>query len=266
MRQDGVTLVELIISMLLIGLIAAIILPLSATPFQAWAATRERTHLVGLADNALSLMRRDIHQALPNSLRVNANGSAFEMLHIAQAGRYRAYAGDQAGSDSLDFSQPDGSFQVAGPQSAPPAGSRLVIYHTGQVDADAYAGDAVITPASTSLSISSGNPQSLITLSSPWQFPFPSPAQRYYIVDTPISYVCQGGQLLRYSNYAIQSVVASPPAASTTSLVSPQISSCQFSYQSGTATRAGIITLSLGFSGQGETISILEQVYVPNGI
>ncbi len=266
MGQRGFTLIELVISLVLIGIIAAIILPLSASPFQAWAATRERTHLVMLADNALDLMQRDIHEALPNSLRVSANGQGFELLHVASAGRYRASASNLPSSDTLDFTQPDSSFQVAGPQAPVPAGSRLVIYHTGQPGADAYAGDAVITPPGTRVNVSSGSPESLITLSSAWQFPYPSPAQRYYVVDTPISYVCSAGQLLRYSAYAIQPAIASPPAGSTSALVSPQISACQFSYQSGTATRSGVITLQLTLTGNGENVNLLEQVYVPNGI
>ncbi len=265
-KYHGFTLVELIISMVLMGIIVAVLAPLAAHPFTAYQSGKERAMLVALADDDFFLMLRDVHQALPNSLRVNTAGSAFEMIHVANAGRYRAVASNVAGSDTLDFTQPDSSFQVAGSLPNPAAGTQLVIYHTGQPGADAYAGDAVITPASTAITSTPGTPESLVQLSSAHQFPYPSPTQRFYLIDTPVTYLCKNNQLWRYDQYTLQSAAASPPAGARTSLVSDDVSACSFSYLPGTATRAGVISLQLTLSANGESIQLLEQANVPNGI
>lgn len=263
-KPYGFSLIELVMVIVLMAVLMAVIGPLTAHPFQAYADLQRRAQLVTLAENALQLMERDIHQALPNSLRVN--GTAFELIHVQSAGRYRAYASVLPGSDTLDFTQPDAGFQVAGSFAAPPSGTRLVIYHTGQTGANAYAGDAVITPTTTSITSTPGANESLITLSSPWQFPFTSPLQRFYIVDTPITYRCNGNQLLRYDNYAIQLAAASPPNGARSALVSDLISSCSFAFSPGTAQRAGVITLSLSLSSAGEQVSLLKEVSLANGI
>ncbi|NNM52262.1 MAG: prepilin-type N-terminal cleavage/methylation domain-containing protein [Pseudomonadales bacterium] len=265
-NSRGFTLVELIIAMVLMGIIVAVLAPLAAHPFTAYQSGKERAMLVALADDDFFLMLRDVHQALPNSLRVNAAGTAFEMIHVENAGRYRAVASNLAGSDTLDFTQPDNSFQVAGSLPNPTAGTQLVIYHTGQPGADAYAGDAVVTPTNTGITSIPGVPESLVKLSSAHQFPYPSPTQRFYLIDTPISYLCKNNQLWRYDQYALQPVAASPPAGARFTLVSDDVTACTFTYQPGTATRAGVISLQLTLSANGETIQLLEQGNVPNGI
>ncbi len=265
-RRRGFSLIEMVMVIVLIGLIIAVIAPLAAQPFRAYQASRDRAQLVSLADQAFFLMQRDLHAALPNSIRVNTAGTAFELIHVVSAGRYRAQNSGLSGSDPLDFSTADSSFQVAGPLSQPAAGTAIVIYHTGQTGADAYAGDPVITPAGTTITATSNNPESLITLSSPHQFPYPSPMQRFYMVDTPITYTCQNNQLWRYDQYTLQTTVASPPSSARATLVSDQVGSCLFSYQAGTASRAGLISLQLIMTGQNEQLSILEQTNVPNGI
>ncbi len=262
----GFTLIEMVMVIVLMGIIIAVIAPLAAQPFRAYQASKDRAQLVSLADQAFFLMQRDIHAALPNSIRVNSTGTAFELIHVVSAGRYRAQDSGLTGSDTLDFTTADSSFQVAGPFTQPPAGSQLVIYHTGQTGADAYAGDAVITPAGTTLTVTNNNPESLITLSSAHQFPYPSPMQRFYVVDTPITYMCKNSQLWRYDQYSLQTTVASPPPSARASLVSDQVGSCQFSYQPGTASRAGLISVQLVITGQNEQLSIMEQANVPNGI
>ena len=43
-----------------------------------------------------------------------------------------------------------------------------------------------------------------------------------------------------------------------------QVSSCSYGYTAGTAERAGLVTLEIVVSAQGETVSLLSQVHVDN--
>lgn len=260
----GFTLVEMVLVITLMGVVLAALVPITLNPFRSYDDLRRRSELVAQGESAIRNMARDVRASLPNSIRIN--GSALELLHVSSGGRYRAAESDQSGSDPLDFTQADSSFQVFGSMSTPASGSRMVIYHTGQSGADAYAGDTVITPASTILSSTSGSSESLVTLSSPHRFGFSSPQQRFYIVDTPVTYRCSSGQMNRLDQYTIQSSPASPPASARTARVSDLVSACTFTYQPGTPQRSAIVTIDLSLARDGEQVRLLEQIHVPNGI
>ena len=94
-----------------------------------------------------------------------------------------------------------------------------------------------------------------------------------FLVDGPVTYLCDtvAGTLLRYSGYAIDASQANRDstgellgAGATQSLMANQISACTFTYTAGTAERAGLVTLQITISSQGESVSLLQQVHVDN--
>ncbi|MDF2445401.1 MAG: prepilin-type N-terminal cleavage/methylation protein [Moraxellaceae bacterium] len=269
-RSRGFTLVEMVLVISLLGLIAALVMVLASRPLAGYAELQRRAELTHIAQSVMHTMARDIRSALPNSLRIS--GNALELIRASGAYRYRAQHSDQAGSDILDFTQADSSFQVLGAASLP-AGSRLVILHTGQSGADAYAGDSVITPATTALTVAGGGAESLVTLSAPQQFPFASPRQRVYVIDTPVSYLCDTatGQLTRYQAYALlaaqpTSAAVAPLATAARALTASKVTACSFSYSPGTPARSALVTLAITVSDGTERVRLLEQVHVNNGI
>ena len=255
-----------------------------AQPMQGFEDLRRRAALVDVAETALNRMTREMRLALPNGIRIDAAGQALEMLRTVSGGRYRAQPAPVGPSDPLDFTASDDLFDVLGPM--PPAGAIaggasgvadcmagpsdcLVIYNTGQPadcaapvspKANAYCGSniaGIVAVAANSLHFTrsdAGTP-----------FPLRSPAQRFYIVDTPVSFVCDAAtQTLRhYSGYPIGAVQTVPPGG-TSALLGNHVSACSFTYDPGTATRGGLVTISLTVSDQGESVTLLQQVHVPN--
>jgi MSHA biogenesis protein MshO len=151
----------------------------------------------------------------------------------------------------------------------------LAIYNVGVAGANAYELANVMTPAGTRIDIASDafGGEDRVTLSPAFRFAFASPTQRVYLVDGPISYVCDSGAgtLTRYEGYAIAPNHAdrdSPAellaAGASASLVAGQIVGCGISYAPGTSERAGLVTFELGVGADGETISLLAQVHVDN--
>jgi MSHA biogenesis protein MshO len=53
-------------------------------------------------------------------------------------------------------------------------------------------------------------------------------------------------------------------AAATASLMANQLAACSFAYSPGTAERAGLVSLQIAVSAQGESVSLLSQVHVDN--
>ena len=104
MRRPGVrgfTLVELVMVIALSGLVMVMISMALAQPMQAFVDQSRRAMLVDQAAGALNRMTRDVRLAIPNSLRVSADGQALELLLIHSAARYRP---NRVGSDGLSFS------------------------------------------------------------------------------------------------------------------------------------------------------------------
>jgi MSHA biogenesis protein MshO len=101
-------------------------------------------------------------------------------------------------------------------------------------------------------------------------FPFPIPpsaSQRFYVVDGPVSYVCDlsAGEIRRYEGYGILLNQPVSPAAPGR-LLADNVTGCDFDYRAAgaTGTRHGLVTLQVSISEAGETVTLLYQVHVVN--
>jgi prepilin-type N-terminal cleavage/methylation domain-containing protein len=68
--QHGFTLVELVVVMMLAGILSGMVSSFISAPMTSYVTLSQRASLMDKAENALSLVTRDVQQALPNSLRV----------------------------------------------------------------------------------------------------------------------------------------------------------------------------------------------------
>lgn len=281
--HKGFTLVELVMVIALSGLVAVMITTVLSRPLEAFSGQSRRAELVDIAAGALQRMTRDVRLAIPNSLRVSADGQAVELLLIHSAARYRPnrlgepglrFSADTAGTcNSTTVTGRCDSLQVMD-ASFDPSGARwLVLYNTGSPGSDVWnpTNPGSITPTGTSFSALSGAPtgESHIALgnlpSGGFRFAFASPQYRLYLAETVVGYRCQGGQLLRYSYNSLQGTLPNtPPSSSNPQPVARSLSNCNFTYLPGSTQRAGLLSLSLGISKDGESLQLLQQVHVDN--
>ncbi len=265
--EYGFTLIELIITLVIAGIVATISSHLLTQPIEAYVDVTRRATLTDVAASALQRMQRDIQSALPNSIRISADGQTLELLHVVAGGRYRArYASDGSG-DILDFTRPDTRADVIGHianfSQINPDRDKLVIYPLPYAGANPYAGENI-----TALR----QPLSAQSLSfAPFQFPLASPQHRFFIIDTPITYHCdlsastaKNKRLMRYEGYSIQASQPVPPTLGG-AIQANYLSQCHFSYQSGSSTRADLVTLAITIADDtGESVRLLHQVHVSN--
>jgi len=280
----GFTLIELVAVIVISAVVAVMVWQNISRPVASFVALERRARLVDAADTALARMSRELRLALPNSPRV-AGGTAVEILRTLNGGRYRADPDSSGAGDTLSFTANADSFDVLGPlldfgSIAAGAGSQadcldgtsdcLVVYNTGQPavcgafspGANAWCGDNIAGIASVAPGSIGFDNSDLAG----WRFPFRSPRQRFHIVDTPVSFVCDpaAGELRRHAGYPISPVQAVPPAGGEVQLLATRVSACSFRYDPGSATRSGLITLRLALSEAGESVTLLQQVHVPN--
>lgn len=278
----GFTLVELVITITLAGIVVSFVSMFIAGPVQGYTDQTRRAELVDLAENSLRRIARDIRRALPNSVRITSAGSvvALEMLNTVDGVRYRDGPPPANAARVLDFTAPDDAFNSIGRFTgiAKPFSSSthfLSIYNVGVPGADAYELANVITPPGTQIDIDADAipGEDNVTLSPAFRFAFGSPAQRLFLVDGPVSYLCDtaSGSLTRYWGYAITSSQADRDsdaeliaAGASSTVVADEIAGCAVSYSPGTAQRAGLVSLELAVTDMSETVSLLHQVHVDN--
>jgi MSHA biogenesis protein MshO len=219
-------------------------------------------------------MVRDLQAATPNSVRITASGSTLylEFTPIADMGRYRAATSggnEPSGTNPLDVSDPaDTTFQVLGQPVTVPAAAKLVIFNLGYGTSDLYAG-----ANRRDVTTAAGSAGSIAFASTGSAWPADSPDHRFYLVTTPVTYVCApvadgSGRLDRYSGYALQatqpaSTTSAPLSTATRALVLDKVSGCSFE-TSAVLANANAAALTLQLTDAGETVTLYAQVYLGN--
>ena len=286
-RQTGFTLVELIVVLTISGLLSIVVMQFVTAPVEAYVDQSRRTRLVDEAQLATQRILHDVRMALPNSIRVGCGGRCVEFLRAVSGGRYRTgppgdvlsfLPGDaDSGFDVLGALNHTADLVTSGTSGACAAGSAacVVIYNTGFDGTDAWRGDNIATLNNFSVS-----PPGIAFLNDEFSsglnaFPAASPGQRFFLVDTPVSYLCDTalGTVRRYQGYSIEADQAAVDTHSELlalanpaehGLVATRMNDCQFQYDPGTPTRNGLLTVRLSIREAGETVSLLEQIHVDN--
>jgi MSHA biogenesis protein MshO len=277
----GFTLIELIITMSITTVVVGFAALFINGPVKGFTDQVRRAELVDSAESSLRRMGRDIRRALPNSVRVRDVGSitALELLNTVEGIRYRAGPPPGNADAWLNLAAADGAFNSIGlfDTITKPFSSLthyLSVYNVGVAGANAYELLNVITPPGTQIEIEVQTAsEDRVTMNPSFQFAYPSPRQRVYLIDTPVSYLCDTatGTLTRYSGYTITSdqadrdtAVELLAAGGTAALMSDNMSACTFTFTPGTAQRAGLVTLTLNVAQDGESIVLLQQVHIDN--
>jgi MSHA biogenesis protein MshO len=280
-RQQGFTLIELVITLVVSTIVVGFVSLFISGPVQGFTDQARRARLVDAADTALRRIGRDVRRALPNSVRTTSVGGvvALELIGTVDGARYRVQPPGTT-DQILEFAAADASLNVLGPftQIAKPFSStshQLAIYNVGVPGADAYELANVVTPPGTTITISADGAtgEDRVTLTPAFRFAYPSPTQRVFLVEGPVTYLCDSvaGTLMRYQGYTVASNQAARDshgeligAGATASLMANQLAACAFAYAPGTAERAGLVSLQFTVQAQGETVSLMSQVHVDN--
>ena len=267
--QQGFTLIELVMVIVIMGVIGATLAVFMRAPVDAYLDSGRRAALTDLADTAVRRMARDIARALPNSLRTPST-QCVEFIPTRTGGRYRAepdsgVPGNQAAA-VLDFTVSDTSFNMLANNASLPAEQRIVandvvvVYNLGVPGADAYAGDN----SSVVAGVTAGT-ESTISIAAK-QFPLASGSNRFHVVpgnEKIVSFVCSGGRLLRSSDHAYAN--SCPTSGATVSVLANNVSACNFVYNSSDLQRNALVQMTITLTdSSGESVGLYHEVHVGN--
>lgn len=265
LRHAGFTLIELVIVVAVTAILGGMSVAFIRNGIAGYVASEQQVTLADMADHALRLIARDVHNALPNSVRVstNAGNSYLEFVPIISAGRYRSGSRADGSGDALRFDVADSSFDVLGDTQTVTVGSKLVIYNLGIDGADIYEGSNIASLTSV------GNGLSNLTFTAT-TFALSSPSQRFFVVNTASSYVCDmtAGKLWLYPGYTIQSsqpvTLTALSSLATARLVVDGVTACSMQYTPGVLQRSGVVTITLQLSKANAVVRLAHWVNVVN--
>jgi len=285
--QQGFTLVEMIMVIVITGIIGGIVAVFIRAPVQGYMDSARRAEMSDIADTALRRLGRDLRTAVPNSVRVpNAAGSSYiEFLPTRDGGRYRVEGGSGAGNcgvagDELDFSAADTCFEIVGSPITFIAGDQIVIGST-QSDGNmaynntvagvrrAYAG-----LAGAQMAVNFANVQ----------FPASAdlPGHRFEVVpgdQQAVTYGCAdefGGacttnasgdgtcRVTRYWSYGFNVAQAAPSAlGGSNAILADRVSACNFVYDTSNQ-RNGLVAVTLTIKRSNESVNLYHEIHVNN--
>jgi MSHA biogenesis protein MshO len=286
--QRGFTLVEAIVVMVITGILSGIMVLFIRQPVKNYADAAGRADMSDTADLALRRMARELHSALPNSLRLSVIGgvSLLEFIPSYAGGQYVAVEDNinpVPNGLPLKFSNSATSFNVVGPM--PPAPypmverDYIVVYNLGLgasvPETDAYQGGNRAQISASPNGISGTR----ITLDSN-PFTVPSPGHRFQVAKQPVTFRCQNnasgtGTLMRYWNYGFQGAQADPSTLGSFSsaMMANNVLACDFTISQPANQRSGLVGLTIALArsdtGNGtanglETLTLSAQVHVDN--
>lgn len=287
-RQRGFTLVEAIVVMVIIGIIGGTMVLFIRQPVQNYIDAGARADIGDTADLALRRIMRELHGALPNSVRSTSSGSValLEFIPAKAAGVYLSSEDNVAGGKILDFqNSAQKDFTVVSDMPVfpynisananPLLADSIVVYNLGAGfdRADAYAGGnrAAVSAVSGSIVTLNTNPFAVTGTN----VPNTSPGQRFSVVTQPVTFACNtaGGTqtLTRYWNYGyytnqpdLPTVIAA--AGNNKAILASNVTACQFLYDvlvNGPKSLIGL-TLTLGRPNSSETVTLSHQVHLDN--
>ncbi|MEF8823370.1 MAG: hypothetical protein V5A74_04570, partial [Desulfohalobiaceae bacterium] len=258
----------------IVGILSALGGMIITSHMEGYGDMRRRAELVDSAESALRRMQRDIRAALPNSVEPFEGNQAVSFLHTSDGGRYRS----RTPGNILHFDQSDNATDMIGrlyKSNATTTNSSISVYNTGQSPANAYNGTN-ITPITNVTNGTNGSDR--IEFQS-IQFPYSSPYQRFFVVDSQVCYVLSGDELIRYerdsratlpdNEFPDDNDITAPNNLTSSdwkngALLARHVKNATFTYHPGTPSRSGLMTLKLTLEDEGERVSLLHQVHVLN--
>lgn len=278
----GFTLVEMIVTIMITGIVAGMVAVFIRAPVDAYVDTARRAWLTDVADTALRRIARDVQAALPNSLRPHASCVAdavtpcgLELLLTTTGGRYRH--DDACFSTSCALLTTLGSVIAANGEQAG-NGERLAIYNLHNNDSGTCATSyPSVWCGQNSVAVTSstegGDNDSFAFASTTFAPGTGSPSRAFFIVSGPVAYVCSGvgtsggngtGTLSRYEGYAIAANAMFPPAGGTARPLAHRVSACRLNYAPAVAGTNGLFELYLEITEAGETVGLHHGIHVDN--
>ncbi|PCI59587.1 MAG: prepilin-type cleavage/methylation domain-containing protein [Gammaproteobacteria bacterium] len=275
-KQQGFTLVELVIVIVLLGIMAVGITGFITLSTQTYINVADRDELISSARFAVERLNREIRNAVPNSVRVKQTvfaGFNIQCIEFVPTVASTTYidipVSPEIATDILTvipFIGSDGNnYQCTGNCL-----DAVVVYplNSGDLFNNQFDGVGKVFGLKT-VTVSSAIEWALtLDRSLGVIFDDNSPTQRLFIIRAPVSYCVASNSLLRYDNYGYSPTQLVPPIAPAKlmaeDIVNMDLNESAFSMLNATLQRNALVDIKLHFSRNNENIIFDNQIHISN--
>jgi len=268
--QRGLTLVELVVTIVLMGILAGGTAAFVVSSTQSYVDTATRNQLSAIARLTLLKLEKEIGNAVPNSIRTTDSSSGDQCIEFFPIEDVTRYISVNFGSESASLTVKPfvrgQSLQGAKyPIIFPVAASSLYAQsNPGPLGVISDYGQASPVPSVETLNLAAAH-----------EYQIGTNRKTVYLAGAPVSFCVVGTRMFRYRDYGIVSEQCSPSTPSCLpdappqrALVSDQLDNSgfdnSFEYLSADLMRGGLVRVYLNFSDGDESLELEHEINISN--
>jgi MSHA biogenesis protein MshO len=239
LKEQGFTLIEMVVTLLVLGIVAAMTVQLILPIFHGYIDARAVDLLYNEAKFAVERMDRELRMSIPNTVRTVAGDTGVQFGSLDDAAYYS--------KGPTNKSQIEVDTTMGGLLSV---GDKLSIYNTNP---NKFYSDNRIYQITSLLS---GN---IIELNK--KLKRNSPDRRYYLIKSPVTFYHSGNRLLRSFGYNIANTEY---GTSGGNVLATRVQSATFTYNPGSQYRNAYIDIQLTMTEGDISLDYSHQVHIRN--
>ena len=254
LHQSGFTLTELVMVIVIIGILGVGVTRFITATVGGYVDTAQRQQLATAGLLASEKMSRSLRNALPNSIRLNADASCIEYIPILAGTNYT----------DLPLAAASNSIAAVGAQLSSAVTGQVAVYPVTTAELYTPGNTGPITAATGVLPV--GSDAVTITLSGNHQFDTESPTRRLFMVDQPRAFCVEGGQLFQYNGYGFNAATTLPPVGGSRAVLLTELTNATniFNYVPASLVRNAVINFRLLLSVGGDSWETEQEVHLRN--
>lgn len=253
-HQRGFTLVELVVTIVLIGILGTGVASFIGNTTKGMVDTAERSQVANIALLLSEQLSRHLRHALPNSIRISTDGSCIEFIPVFAGTNYLA-APVLFSANQFEV-VPFHSIPVGFNFSAKPL--RVAIYPANQTGLYSPGTNSVISSSISQLTTGSTANAHALQLSATHQFPADSPSKRLFLVEAPVMFCFQSGLLYRYHDYGFNGTFSNTGLSNQT-VYGSKVYAGQFAYSPSTLKRNAVVNIRFEIRGKDNLVQAVNQ-------
>ncbi len=277
-HNTGFTLIELVMTIVLLGIIGTVLAPIIQNSVEIYAAERSRAALVQKGRLALERIAREVREAVPNSLSIVADAggnTGIEFLQISNGGRYIDLTDNYPGAfidNTKRFSAGVGMSDLysLGVNPTLAAGDLLIIANTAP--ANLIAGTTVVpllgVAATTVAADGTATGQILNFAIPPATFAFPggSLGRRYFTANTNYEIGLNGSAIYWHTGAGLAGYNGAGGWTVADPVLVDGVTALTFTYNPGAAIGVAVLTMTLSLSDGTESIDLYQEIQIRNSM
>ncbi len=267
MKALGFTLIEMIMAMVLLSIVGLSLAGIITQSAQIYVDTAARELILQEGRFVAERIVRELRLAVPNSVVLSQpdplNSTKYTCIEWVPVRASGIYSDLPLTPENELTIIPDGTIRKD---------QRVVIYPTSAVDIFSLAapvgGENKTAIILEDVDFTASTTENMVQLKIAEQtlFPSDSPANRFYVYDTPVAYCIEANQIWRYSNYALERESVDTPNFfnAERSLMAENVTELEFNTSHATLTRNSLVKFHLIISARGEEVRFDHDVLIAN--